>query len=100
MAEFLQWLSVIGMSTLKVIPALVMAMAYGMKHWQIFVGRVVRIRDRPAAAEPFLLGVQRCLQRVVCLLLPVRGRWCAVRQSGELLCCEKRDDEVMKSFVC
>lgn len=38
MAEFLQWLSVIGMSTLKVIPALVMAMAYGMKHWQIFVG--------------------------------------------------------------
>ena len=38
MAEFLQWLSVIGMSTLKVIPALVMAMAYGMKHSQIFVG--------------------------------------------------------------
>ena len=38
MAEFLQWLSVIAMATVKVIPALVMAMAYNMKHWEIFVG--------------------------------------------------------------
>ena len=37
MAEFLQWLSVIAMATLKDLPALGMAMLYDMEHWEIFV---------------------------------------------------------------
>lgn len=37
MAEFLEWLSVVGLATLKVLPALGLAMAHGMKRWEIFV---------------------------------------------------------------
>lgn len=37
MGEILEWLSVIGMATVKVLPALGMALAYGMEGWEIFV---------------------------------------------------------------
>jgi hypothetical protein len=37
MAEFLEWLSVVALATVKVLPALGLAMTHGMKHWEIFV---------------------------------------------------------------
>jgi hypothetical protein len=36
MAEFMEWLSVIGLSSLKVIPGLALALAQNMRPWEIF----------------------------------------------------------------
>lgn len=37
MGEFFEWLSVIALATVKVLPALGLAIAHDMKPWQIFV---------------------------------------------------------------
>jgi Na+-transporting NADH:ubiquinone oxidoreductase subunit NqrB len=36
MGEFLEWLSVVGLSTVKVLAGLAMAITHGMKPWEIF----------------------------------------------------------------
>lgn len=59
MTEFLQWLSVIAMATVKDLPALGMAMLYDMQHWEIWVSLVAGSMIGVAFFTFFGLRIQR-----------------------------------------